>query len=210
MTNANSCRFGKMHLTLDRASLLVEERSGSGEARYTVSLRKQFPVLSYSCRADRFWRIMRWAGLAAGVIIIPTAVAVAGWSDSLSSWTGLFGAGGLILFLLSFSSPPGSVSGRCRREAFWYLSEYEKNNCFYIPAPRRVSAEQKAFLAELEEALKRYSQFETMLESITCGWQPEAFEILERLRVEGLLSDEEFVAGKKERIERITNSDSGR
>ena len=115
MTNANSCRFGKMHLTLDRASLLVEERSGSGEARYTVSLRKQFPVLSYSCRADRFWRIMRWAGLAAGVILIPTAVAVAGWSDSLSIWTGLFGAGGLILFLLSFSSPPGSVSGRCRR-----------------------------------------------------------------------------------------------
>lgn len=151
MTNANSCRFGKMHLTLDRASLLVEERSGSGEARYTVSLRKQFPVLSYSCRADRFWRIMRWAGLAAGVILIPTAVAVAGWSDSLSIWTGLFGAGGLILFLLSFSSPPGSVSGRCRREAFWYLSEYEKNICFYIPAPRRVSAEQKAFLAELEE-----------------------------------------------------------
>ena len=74
---------------------------------------------------------------------------------------------------------------------------------FGIPVPRRKTAEQTAFLAELETALKRYSSFEMQMHCITCGWDPQAFEILEQLRIENILSPEEFAELKQERIRNI-------
>ena len=90
------------------------------------------------------------------------------------------------------------------------LIDYESGNSFGIPQKRGLTAVQAAFLRELEAALKHYSLFETMSKGITCGWVPDAFEVLDRLKTEGILSEEEFQTCKQRRIERITNFDSGR
>ncbi|WP_288514936.1 hypothetical protein [uncultured Victivallis sp.] len=209
MSEHMECRFGEMLLILDKANLLVEDHTGGRTAHYTVSLRTQFPMLAFECQGRRFWRLLRWGSFWTTVISWFLAIKVL--QGNASIFLVMLGIFGVIGFIASFADIPGIDSREQRKKtASWFLIDYESGNSFGIPQKRGLTAVQAAFLRELEAALKHYSLFETMSKGITCGWVPDAFEVLDRLKTEGILSEEEFQTCKQRRIERITNSDSGR
>ena len=199
--SANFTRFGKMRLWLRKGSLLVEDRSGGQQVNYTIPLRRQLPVLSCYHYTANFWRFLRYGGTASMLQLL-TAAGFASSGATAGILTG-FAFAALVLMLLTYTSSSETGASRGKRMGVWYLIEYENGNRFGIPVPRRKTAEQTAFLAELETALKRYSSFEMQMHCITCGWDPQAFEILEQLRIENILSPEEFAELKQKRIRNI-------
>ena len=90
-----------------------------------------------------------------------------------------------------------------RKTAFWGMVEGDKGTVDQFLSPLQLSNAQETFLVELEKRLKEHSLQEGKFRTFTCGWNPDAFDILKRLFDEGVLSPDEFARFKRERIERI-------
>ena len=137
--SAQFTRFGKMRLCLRKGSLLVEDRSGGQQANYTISLRKQLPVLSCYNYTANFWRFLRYGGCA-GMLLLLTAAGFASSGATAGILAG-FAFATLVLMLLTYTSSSETGASRGKRMGIWYLIEYENGNRFGIPVPRRMPQE---------------------------------------------------------------------
>jgi len=197
------CRFRKNNLSLSKGVLRINAKHSDGAASYTLSLKEYFPFLFYNSRRFRFRSLVRWGGLLLSLVMIVLAIVFddLGW-DAVQYCTiplMIFGFG---CFIGSLIENGILLAGR-PPFALWMIMRGEDGGVDDFPAPIRLSSEQEGFLAELEKQLGEYSRQEGIFQSVTCVWNPDAFDILRRLYDEGVLSPEEFAGLKRERIERI-------
>lgn len=196
------CRFRKSKLTLEQGVLRIDAEQPAGEVSYTLALKEYFPFLVYDSRVFRLFSLTRWGCLLLMLVMLFASVAAcASENGAVLYFTvpmALFGFGCLIGSFVE----KGKFT-LVRKTAFWGMVEGEKGTVDQFLSPLQLSNAQETFLVELERRLREHSLQEGKFKTFTCGWNPDAFDILKRLFDEGVLSPEEFARFKRERIERI-------
>lgn len=191
----SKCRIGKQELSLNKSMFSAIEENPDGHSTYTFQMKDFYPWLGVLKSSGTFAVVGGSIAIAVGLALCSVMVFLP--SDKESSGI-LFPVLGIALFvggIIWFASKKKNVCA-------YVLESYSKNDRFYIFLPKnKLTDEQKSFIAELEAALKRYSGFESFVESFSCNCTPECFAILDQLKTDGVITDEEFVKFKKKRLD---------